>query len=243
MFNLPVAQLLMASIIAGVLGVSGFLLNSSNNLPDTTVRIEPEKGTKVVGETFIIDVVVDTRVSTNVFKGMLTFDSERLAVKTISYNTSIADLWAEEPWYSNGAGTINFIGGTTKSGGFIGTGSLISIEFVTKTAGEATISMSDINILQHDGLGTEVPITTPIDALFSVDSHTHKIETILKTSIASTDIQVIPVISATDLNQDGTHSIVDISIFMTDLITQNKRSDFNQDNAVTFKDLSILTAK
>lgn len=242
MFNLPLLlPALTASVILGILGVGGFLLSSSTNTPNAMVRIEPEKGTMLVDQTFTVHIIIETSVPTNVFKGALTFDKERLAVKAIQYNTSIADLWAEEPWYSNGDGTINFIGGTTKAGGFIGAGSLISVEFIAKTTGDAAIAMSEMKILQHDGLGTEISITTPIDALFAVNATPLEAETIFETKVNSTKIQVLQTTPTTDLNQDGKQSITDVSIFMADIVTQNLRSDFNQDGSVTLKDLSILT--
>jgi hypothetical protein len=56
-------------------------------------------------------------------------------------------------------------------------------------------------------------------------------------------VSVLPTVPQTDLNNDGEQTIADVSIFMTDLITQNDRSDFNQDGTVDLKDLSILNTK
>ena len=77
-------------------------------------------------------------------------------------------MWAEKPWYENGAGTIKFIGGTTRKGGFFGTGSLITITFRAHGTGDAVVRVRDARILAHDGLGTDVPLGEPIDSLFSV---------------------------------------------------------------------------
>jgi hypothetical protein len=162
-------------------------------------------------------------------------------VKSIDYNTSIADLWAEEPWYSNGTGTVNFTGGTTRTGGFTGTGSLVTITFSTKATGEATIHMEEMQILAHDGLGTSVPVTVPIDVIFAISKEQLDFETRLETSIPGPTLTVIPAPPQTDLNNDGKQSIADTSIFMTDLLKKNLRSDFNQDGTVNLKDLSILT--
>ncbi len=241
MFNLPAAQLLMASIIAGILGVSGFLMTPLVFEKAVSVKIEPEQGTVIAGETFTIKIIVDSGTPVNVFKGLLRFDDEKLEVKSIDYNTSIADLWAEEPWYSNGAGTINFTGGTTRTGGFTGTGSLVTVTFTAKSSGEAAIHMEEMQILAHDGLGTSVPVTVPIDAIFAISKEQLESETRLETSIPGPTLTVIPAPPQTDLNNDGKQSIADTSIFMTDLLKQNLRSDFNQDGRVDLKDLSILT--
>jgi hypothetical protein len=195
----------------------------------------------VVGEIFTIEVIIDTHSAVNVFKGLVRFDSERLEVRSINYNTSIADLWAQEPWYSNGDGTISFIGGTTKIGGFNGKGTLVTVTFVTRAIGEAAINIEDMQILAHDGLGTTLPVSVPIDAVFAISTKQLESEMKLSTDVSGPTVTVVAAPPDTDLNDDGNQTIADTSIFMTDIVTQNLRSDFNQDGAVTLKDLSILT--
>ena len=243
MFNIPALHLLTASIIAGLIGISGFLLGPTIIGPAANVRIEPTSGLAVVGETFVIQVIVTASVPVNVFKGLLVFDTEKLEVASIDYNTSIADLWAEEPWYSNGDGTINFIGGTTKAGGFIGEGSLLTVTFKTKQSGEAHVAMEEMRILQHDGLGTDITIEKPLDSIFAISSDSLEAQTVFETKLAGPTVSVVNEAPQTDLNGDGKQTIADTSIFMTDLLTQNNRSDFNEDGAVDLKDLSILNTK
>ena len=241
MFTVPALPLLTASIIAGLLGISSFILGPTVIGPAANVRIEPGNGLALQGETFVVALIVDANVPVNVFKGFVTFDSDRLEVVSIDYNTSIADLWAEEPWYSNGAGTLNFTGGTTRPGGFIGEGSLITITFKTKNTGEAHIALSDMRILRHDGLGSDVTIEKSIDSIFSITPETLEQETVFENSVTGPTVSVVSQTPDTDLNDDGQNSIADVSIFMADLATKNLRSDFNQDAKVDLKDLSILT--
>jgi hypothetical protein len=241
MFNLPAVQVLTASLVAGIVGLSGFLMTPIIVEKMTTVSIEPQQGTAVMGETFTIEVIVDSYSPVNVFKGLLRFDSARLQVSSIDYNTSIADLWAEEPWYSNGDGTISFIGGTTKLGGFKGNGTLLTVTFITKFTGEASINIEDVYILAHDGLGTSLPVSVPIDAVFAISPEQIQSETKLSVNVPGTTVTVLSVVPDTDLNDDGRQTVTDTSIFMTDIVTQNLRSDFNQDRVVNLKDLSILT--
>ncbi|MEK7462727.1 MAG: hypothetical protein AAB618_04110 [Patescibacteria group bacterium] len=241
MLNIPTMQLLIASVIAGILGISGFLMTPVVIEKLISVRIEPSEGTVITGETFVIEIVVDSNTPVNVFKGFLRFDEEKLSVTTIDYNTSIADLWAEEPWYSNGVGTINFIGGTTRSGGFSGEGALLTITFTAKATGDASINIEEMQILAHDGLGTLVPVGTPIDAIFAISAEQLDSETKLQTKVPGPTLSVVSIPPKTDLNADGKQTIADTSIFMTDLVKQNLRSDFNQDGVVNLKDLSILT--
>ncbi len=241
MFNLPLAQMLMASVIAGIIGVSGFLLSATVSTPAVGVTLEPTSGVRTVGETFVTTLVVRSSIPVNAFRGLLVFDTEKLEIQSISYNTSIANLWAEEPWYSNGAGTINFTGGTTASGGFTGEGTLITVTFVAKTAGSATISLADMQVLQHDGLGTEATLATPIDTILSLESPQLSSETMLQTSVEGPTVMIMSNIKTRDLNGDGKQTMADVSVFMVDIISKNPRSDLNEDGVVNLADLSILT--
>ena len=111
---------LLASAFVGFVAVMGFLVLPLTQDHVAQMRIEPIRKTLTTGETFTVEVIVESFTPVNVFAGELSFDTNTLQVESINYNTSIADLWAEEPWYSNGEGTLNFIGGTTQSGGFTG---------------------------------------------------------------------------------------------------------------------------
>lgn len=241
MFNVPVAQFFLASVIAGIIGASGFFLGTVIISAPVSVVLEPTSGIRVVGETFVTTLTIESSTPVNVFTGLLTFDPEKLTVQSIDYNTSIADLWAEEPWYSNGEGTINFTGGTTARGGFIGDGTLITITFTAQNPGEAIVRLQDMRVIQHDGLGTEAPLSSPIDAIFSVQNETLKNETLFDASLDGPVVTVIPHAPKRDLNNDGKQSMADVSIFMTDLISKNLRSDLNGDSTVNLEDLSILT--
>lgn len=241
MFNLPTAQLLLASIIAGIIGISGILLGTTVMTAPVIVTLEPADGSLVVGETFVTTLTVKSTLPVNVFRGLLEFDSNKLTVTSIDYNTSIANLWAEEPWYSNGDGTINFTGGTTAPGGFVGEGSLITITFTAKSSGEALVKMSEMQVLQHDGLGTETTLNRPIDAVFAIETPKLIEEILFKAPLNGPKISILTEPPDTDLNDDGKQSMADVSIFMTDLATKNLRSDLNKDGVINLTDLSILT--
>ncbi len=241
MFNIPIAQWLIASVLLSALGVSGLLYGPTLVSPEAEMKLLPVSGTTAVGETFIVTIVVRSETPVNVFRGLLNFDEELLQITAIDYNTSVADLWAEEPWYSNGDGTVAFIGGTTIANGFVGEATLLTITFETLAVGEAHLTMDEVRILKHDGLGTDIPQTTPIDAIFAVSEESLISETVVNTQISGPSITVLSTIPNTDLNGDGKQTIADVSIFMTHFATQNLRSDFNEDGAVTLKDLSILS--
>lgn len=239
MFNFPLAQVLVASLIAGILGLTSFIIAPDSDI-EADMRLLPTAGVLKVDETIQVSVVVSAGVPVNVFKGLVRFNPNTLSVSKIDYNTSIADLWAEEPWYSNGDGTINFIGGTTRPGGFTGEGSLVTITFKATALGESRISMDEARILKHDGLGSEATLGQPIDAIFAVEESALTDNTVLATTVSGPLVSVVPETPDTDLNDDGKQSMVDVSIFMTDLVSQNSRSDFNADGTINLKDLSIL---
>lgn len=239
MFATSAIRVAIIGITALLIGYGGYMFGPALVSPLTDIRLEPQRGTVVVGETFPVTVVVSSQQPVNVFQGELVFDESVIQIVGIDYNTSIATLWAERPWYENGEGTLNFIGGTTAPGGFVGTGDLITITFRSVAAGNATVSMREARILKHDGLGTDVALGMPIDAVFSVETFSPQSVVVEKTAIGPV-VTVLQQPPSTDLNGDGVHDIFDISIFMSDLATQNKRSDFNLDGGVDLRDLSIL---
>lgn len=228
---------LVAGAVFGVFTLFGILVVPSLLTPVADMRIEPQHAVAEEGNEFTVRIVVESGTPVNVFAGELTFDSSVIEVVSIDYNTSIADLWAERPWYSNGDGTLNFIGGTTRSGGFLGTGTLITIHFRTLREGQGVLALHDTAILEHDGLGTYATLEEPIDAVVTVEA---KSANMLQTTNIATTFEVVREVPSTDLNGDGKQSLADISIFMLNITSKDTRFDFNLDGAVNTKDLSIL---
>lgn len=239
--QISAGYLYVASAFAGLLGITSLFVIPFASSIDADMRLEPNHGVQVLGESFTVTVVVESNTPVNVFQGDISFNADVLTVTSIDYNTSIADLWAEEPWYSNGDGTLNFIGGTTRAGGFTGTSALLTITFTTTATGEARVILDEARILKHDGLGSDAIVAAPIDALFAVTETELEEQTIVRKQTTSGPIlRILLERPNTDLNGDGRQGIADTSIFMADLVSQNKRSDFNQDGVVNTADLSIL---
>ncbi len=239
--QLTLGRILITTLIAIF---SFFGINSIFNIIDFTsaadMRIEPTSGSTFVGEKIVVDIIVEAGQPVNVFKGLVHFDPHHLKVISIDYNTSIADLWAELPWYSNGDGTLNFIGGTTVPGGFTGTGKLLNVTFETLSTGETEVGLNDIRILKHDGLGSDDEVKKPIDAIFEIENQKLQEETVLEKATEKKMLAVLPEPINTDLNNDGKKNFIDTSIFMADFATQNLRSDFNRDGKINSSDLSIF---
>ncbi len=231
---------LTASAIMGLLASFGFFMVVATPVnPIAEVQLSPAAAVVNLGGTFTTSLALTAKEPVNAFTGHIKFDPAKLRVEKIDYNTSIADLWAEAPWYQNGDGSIHFAGGTTQPGGFTGTGNIMTVTFTTIGAGSADVSLHDIQVLRHDGLGTEAPLATPIDALFTVTDGATQIET----SQPQTAVIVRDPRLTADLNSDGVVSVTDVSIFFVHLTTSNPASDFNGDGRISTSDLSILISQ
>ncbi|USN89229.1 MAG: hypothetical protein H6780_02320 [Candidatus Nomurabacteria bacterium] len=239
MFGIQTTRLLIASVILGLLTLS--LSNTDNTSTTANITVITPDHTHAVHEYFEVVLLVEAKEPVNVFKGILEYDPKNLKIVTIDYNTSVADLWAELPWYGNGNGTLTFIGGTTRSGGFVGNEQLITVTFEAIQPGETSLHMSDIRILRHDGLGSDATVPDPIDSIFTIEPEKLDSGTVAKAdSVKGPRVTVLAPANSIDLNADGKQSIADVSIFMAHLATQNLRSDFNHDGVVNLVDLSIL---
>ncbi len=227
---------LIASAIVGLMAVVGTMFLTGE--PVTDMYLSPSLTIHTVGDSFTLDVMVNSLVPVNVFAGKVHFDPAHLRISSIDYNTGIADLWAEEPWYANGEGTLSFGGGTTKRGGFFGTGNLLTITFEAIEPGNASILIEEPRILLHDGMGTDASLKPSIDAIITVETDKNLLT-------KNTEKMVAPIVITrekpnTDLNEDGKHTIADLSIFMMHLAQNDTRSDFNEDGTVNAADMSIL---
>lgn len=230
-------HVLVANVIIGLLAITGMYLLPNNE--STSLSLIPTTFTSKPGDTFTVQVLTTSDIPVNVFKGTVQFNEKVLAVANIDYNTSLADLWAEEPWYKNGEGTIGFAGGTTRPGGFTGTEGLLTITFKAIATGNGGLVLTDTQILMHDGLGTEAPLTDYIDTLFLVASGTTDIVVEHKTKSLA-DVLVADIIPKPDLNNDGKVNMIDVSLFLLYLPVNNPKGDIDNNGKVNNADLSII---
>ena len=231
---------LVASAFIAFIAIFGISVIPNKDTSSISLYITPEKKVVPINELFEVEIKVKSDVPVNVFAGELKFDHDVLTIRSIDYNTSIADLWAEEPWYSNGDGTLNFTGGTTKQGGFKGDDTLIRVSFETIKSSEGTITLNNPRILLHDGLGTDAALNETIDTFIVVNGEKLQDNVNMSESDSKTDYKIVETPPSTDLNNDGKQSIADISIFMINIASDNIRYDFNLDGEVNIKDLNIL---
>jgi len=152
-----------------ILIISLFLFGASSTFA-AALSISPSTGVYTAGQTFTARVVVNTSgQKINAAEGTLSFKPGELSVVSVNKG-SVFNLWTAEPSYSNSAGTISFSGGTP-TGYSGGAGSVLSVTFRTKGAGNPKVSFSDAAVLAADGRGTNV-LTSMNGASFTVTSAT-----------------------------------------------------------------------
>jgi hypothetical protein len=226
----------IASIIVGFMALTQVFM-TTYVAPTTSMNIEAAETYTTVGQTVAVHITVSSNIPVNAYTGIIEFDESMLAVEKITYNTSIATLWAKEPWYAKGSGKVTFTGGTATPGGFSGKGTLLTIYFTAQKVGTAAVHFTDAQVLQHDGIGSEAPLAPLLDTLFTITSSSTNA---LSSNRATTTIRVADTLSSTDMNNDGKTSISDMAIFMPLLGGTDIRGDFNADGSVTMRDFAIL---
>lgn len=229
-------HVLVANVIIGLLAVTGMYLLPDNG---TSLSLIPTTSISKPGDTFTVQVLTTSDIPVNVFKGTVNFNERVLAVAHIDYNTSLADLWAEEPWYQKGNGSIGFAGGTTRPGGFTGTESLLTITFKALASGNGDLVLNDTQVLMHDGLGTEAALIDYIDTLFVVASGTADTRIEHKTKSLA-DVMVTETKPQPDFNNDGKVNMIDVSLFLLYLPANNPKGDLDNNGKVNNADLSII---
>lgn len=122
-----------------------------------TLGITPAVSTVSEGATVTARVYVNTQGSAiNNAESVITFPTDLLSVVSISKSNSIFTLWVVEPSYSNSAGTVSYNGGLPTPGYTGSGGTVLSITFLAKKAGVASLALSEAAVRANDGLGTNV---------------------------------------------------------------------------------------
>lgn len=122
-----------------------------------TLYLSPSNGTYSVGDTFNVNVVLNSGGGTgvNASDGNINFDKDYLVVKKVSKDSSVFNLWTTEPTFSNSAGTITYSGGSPSA--YKGSsGVIMSISFMVLKAGEGGAIFSSASALAADGQGTNI---------------------------------------------------------------------------------------
>ncbi len=121
--------------------------------------VSPERGTRAVGETFEVHILMDTNgARVNAAEAQLEFNPVALSVEGISTEGSLLKLWPTPPNFSNANGTIEFSG--LMDAPFSGSdGLLITITFKALRNMSTTARLAAGAMIAADGQGSNI-ITT-----------------------------------------------------------------------------------
>jgi cbb3-type cytochrome oxidase subunit 3 len=133
----------------------------------STLSLTPEGGTYHVGDTIVVRVIVSSNdQSINAVSSRFSYSQDKISISSISKTGSIISLWAQEPSFSNGAGSASFEGVILN--GYTGAGSKVAtITFIAKSVGEANINFVAASVLANDGEGTNT-LSSQNQATFTI---------------------------------------------------------------------------
>lgn len=134
-----------------------YFLFSTISANAASMYFSPSAGSYEVGKTFSVNVYVSSAdQAMNAASSIISFPADKLEVISLSKTDSIFTLWAQEPSFSNSAGTINFEG-IMFNPGFKGLiGKLLTINFRVKASGSVLLSFLSGSVLANDGQGTNI---------------------------------------------------------------------------------------
>lgn len=121
-----------------------------------TLSLLPEARTFGVGQTFSVDIKVNTEEAfINATQATIRFPNDILELVSADKADSSFGFWVEEPKISNEEGTLSFTGGTAK--GISGESlQILKIKFKAKGAGFAELAVQNAAVTASDGKGTNV---------------------------------------------------------------------------------------
>jgi hypothetical protein len=225
--------------------------SSLSQVPATLYLIQYEDGDPYVGETRNIDIAINARTPINAVGATIKFPQDSLEVLGFSKEKSFFDLWTEETAINEDTGEIHFSGGTTRAGGLMGTGTVLTITVRAKKAGTQTLSIKDSEVYADDGKGTLLindSRTLSFNALpqpVSIASGARPTTISNSASTNSLSQPSKPLPKSADLNGDGVINLIDMSIMIIHMMMApyDQRYDLNMDGNINISDLSILLSQ
>ena len=120
------------------------------------IFLSPSSGEYLVNKNLTVSILVSsTDQAINAVSGVLSFPTDKLEVTSIAKG-SLIGLWVQKPSFSNQKGTVNFEGVILNPGYQGGNKGVLSVNFRTRAAGAASLSLGNVQLLANDGVGTNL---------------------------------------------------------------------------------------
>jgi hypothetical protein len=199
----------------------GFFINI-NTILAAEINFSPTNGKYHVGDTIKIKVVIASDKSVNAVSSNISFPFDILSLTSLSKSSSLINLWAQEPTFSNNNGSVSFEGVILN--GYTGNnGNIITLVFKAKRVGVANLNFKNASILANDGNGTDLfsgkltTATLNIEKEIKVDKPIIETETEKTTEVIDNVVEKITEVEIT--NKLPNHSLlVTIIVLLITLI-------------------------
>lgn len=199
-----------------------FMTNSGASNPASNYTWSADRAPFLTTGTAIsVTLVANTKNTVNALGGTVTYPHDILAIEKLSKESSVIELWTEEPAYSNENGAMHFSGGIVGKDEALRNAHVITLELRALRPGKATLRIKDGMLLAQNGEGTNL--------LGSSEGFTIWVRN--------------PTTPTPDVSGDGTLSIGDINAtYRATFRGYEERYDVNHDGRVNWSDVKYLSA-
>jgi|GEM_PF-932085 len=230
-----------------ILGLVAAATSSIIQAPATLYLTSYDDLDMQVGDVKKIDVAVNARTPINAVGATIKFPQDSMEVLGFTKEKSFFDLWTEETAINEDTGEIHFSGGTTRTGGLMGTGTVLTLTVRAKKSGQSTLYFKDSQVYSADGKGTLLDNDA---RTLTFDVQQQPQPALATISSGATPAQVSaqpqkPLPKSADLNGDGAVNLIDMSIMIIHMmmVPYDQRYDLNMDGFVNISDLSVLLSQ
>ncbi len=221
-------------------------IDSLNGATTTVFFMPSGDETIVLGGTTSVDIDINTRVPINALGATISFPKDSIEIISISKEKSFFDLWTEDTAISEDSGEIRFSGGTTKHGGMLGTGTILTLTVRAKNASSSVLDFKNIQVYPNNASGKAITTDARSITYAIEDTAAHAAALVGSSGgIGGTLSSALPAGGPNvDFNNDGVVNLIDLSILTVKLIAPyDPRFDVNADGAVNLGDISTLLSK
>lgn len=197
--------------------LAGLFLFALPAVHAATLNLSTDKQTFVIGDTFSVDVKVDSGdVGVNAVQATIKYPQDTVAVTSIDQSSSAFTFWLQQPIFSNDTGEITFIGGSLS--GLSGKSlEVFKVNFKIKGSGNVALSFTDGAITASDGSGTNVLSSMnglQLTSITKQDATLIKPPQIVRPAVPTGKIPVVPTVTVS-LYPDQTQWYNAVSPFIT----------------------------